>query len=52
MTQPQIEHPHLHDPNEDPEQHVGPVIKDPWEDDEQKDWPNEKVDIATGTVSS
>ena len=23
-----------------PEKDIGPVIKDPWEDEEQTDWPN------------
>lgn len=36
--------PHADDPNEDPEQHLGPVTPDPWDDDEQTDW-------ATRTVS-
>lgn len=35
--------PHAADPNEDPEQHLGQVIQDPWDDDEQDDW-------ATGPV--
>ncbi len=52
MTGPIAEHPHARAPQEDPEQHVGPVIKDPWDDDDQPDWPNEKIDIATGVVSS
>ena len=36
--QPQTPEPH--ELEEDPEQHVGPEIKDPWADDNQLDWPN------------
>lgn len=38
-------------PNEDPEEHVGEVIPDPWDDPEQTDWPNETVDIVNGRVT-
>lgn len=29
-----------HEVEEDPEQHLGEVILDPWTDDAQTDWPN------------
>ena len=25
------------------EQHAGPVIADPWDDDKQTDWPNKAI---------
>lgn len=33
-------------PEEDPEEHIGQVILDPWEDPAQPDWPLETVDLA------
>lgn len=30
---------------EDPEQCMGPAIPDPWEDDDQTDWPTEEVTV-------
>jgi len=32
------EDPHAAAPEEDPEQHLGEVINDPWDDEEQTDW--------------
>lgn len=29
---------HAASPDEDPEQHIGPEIADPWDDPEQDDW--------------
>ncbi len=37
--------PHSEAPGEDPEQHIGEVIADPWEDPEQKDWADHTVNI-------
>lgn len=48
--QPTLDQHPAHRVTEDPEQHIGPVIKDPWDDDEQTDWPNETVDIGSGRV--
>lgn len=45
------EDPHARAPEEDPEQNIGEVIQDPWEDPDQAEWPNEYVDIANGRVS-
>jgi hypothetical protein len=41
------EDPHAAAPEEDPEQHLGPVIPDPWADDEQTDWPTETVQVRS-----
>lgn len=30
--------PHTAAPNEDPEDHIGAIIPDPWDDPEQTDW--------------
>lgn len=32
--------PEPHAVEEDPENHLGPIIKDPWDDPDQTDWPN------------
>lgn len=32
--------------DEDPEEHIGEVILDPWDDEAATDWPNETVDLA------
>jgi hypothetical protein len=37
---------HAEDPNEDPERHIGPVIADPWDDPEQRDWASETLDLG------
>jgi hypothetical protein len=42
--------PHANAPEENPEDHLGPVIPDPWDDDKQTDWPTETVDLDTGEV--
>lgn len=35
-----------HDTDEDPEEHMGKVIKDPWTDQKQNDWPNaDKIEL-------
>lgn len=31
-----------HPVDEDPEEHIGPEIPDPWDDPEQADWPQEE----------
>lgn len=33
-----------HPVDEDPEQHLGDEINDPWDDETQTDWPNGSVD--------
>lgn len=33
-----------HPVDEDPEQHIGDQIADPWDDESQTDWPNGSVD--------
>jgi hypothetical protein len=41
-------------PNEDPENHIGEKIPDPWDDDDQKDWTTFNLMItapAPGEVS-
>lgn len=40
--------PHENDPEEDPLEHVGPVIADPWEDDSQTDWKTQTVRTDVG----
>lgn len=37
--------PHAEDPEEDPEQHLGAVLRDPWNDPEQKDWADHTVNV-------
>jgi hypothetical protein len=39
--------PHADDPDEIPEEHIGEVIPDPWDDPDQTDWPNETVGVTT-----
>lgn len=34
-----------HEVHEDPEQHLGKEIADPWEDPEQEDWPTGSIDV-------
>jgi hypothetical protein len=34
-----------HEVDEDPEQHLGDVIDDPWHDDSQTDWPSGSVEV-------
>lgn len=46
MTAPNTD-PHP-SPNEDPEQHIGEKIPDPWEDDDQKDWTTRTLVITEG----
>lgn len=47
MTEPEHRHPHADAPEEDPESHVGPETPDPWEDDDQRDWPTETVEVGS-----
>ena len=35
--------PHAAAPDEDPLDHLGPEIPDPWDDDEQTDWKTQTV---------
>lgn len=37
--------PHANDPHEDPEQHIGQVIADPWEDERQTDWQTPSIPL-------
>jgi hypothetical protein len=37
--------PHAAAPDEDPLDHLGEVIPDPWEDDAQPDWRNAVVEV-------
>lgn len=39
MAQPIPPNPHAS--GEDPEEHIGDIIPDPWDDDAQTDWPND-----------
>lgn len=43
---------HAADPHEDPEDHVGKEIPDPWEDSSQMDWPNEVVELDGGQTAT
>lgn len=38
----------VHPVNEDPEDHIGRELPDPWDDSEQTDWPNGSVDVPGG----
>lgn len=38
-----------HEKPEDPEDHIGEQIPDPWDDDDQPDWPNYPEVIIGGT---
>lgn len=42
--------PHAADLHEDPEQHLGAVLPDPWDDPEQKDWADHTVDLDPDTM--
>lgn len=33
-----------HPVDENPEEHIGEELPDPWEDNSAEDWPNEEVD--------
>lgn len=37
---------HAMDPNEDPRDHIGRIIPDPWDDPEQTDWRTERLDLG------
>lgn len=37
--------PHENAPDEDPEDHIGEAIPDPWSDPEQTDWATETVSL-------
>lgn len=37
-------------PGENPEQHIGPEIPDPWDDPEQTDWPI--MEVSTDGMDS
>ena len=37
--------PHAADPDEDPLEHLGDVIPDPWDDDDQTDWRTATVEV-------
>jgi hypothetical protein len=37
---------HADDPDEDPEEHIGDEIPDPWEDPEQRDWATTTPDLG------
>lgn len=37
--------PHASNPRENPEEHIGEVIADPWEDDRQTDWATPSVPL-------
>lgn len=37
--------PHADAPDEDPGEHIGEKIPDPWDDPAQTDWPNETVGV-------
>lgn len=34
-----------HEVNENPEEHLGAEMPDPWDDEAQTDWPNGSVDV-------
>jgi hypothetical protein len=38
--------PHADAPEENPEEHIGDEIPDPWEDDSATDWPNDSRNLA------
>lgn len=38
------EDPHANDPDENPEDHIGDEIPDPWSDPSQVDWPDGMVE--------
>lgn len=43
--QPEVHPAHANDPEENPLDHVGEEISDPWDDESQTDWPNEVVGV-------
>lgn len=45
----EVERHPAHPVDEDPEDHIGDELIDPWLDDEQKDWPNAEEVIAGNT---
>jgi len=40
-----VEDPHTAAPDEDPMDHLGPVISDPWDDDGEEDWVTQTVEV-------
>jgi hypothetical protein len=40
-----MNNPHVNNPDEDPEDHLGEVIPDPWDDPEQPDWVTTALDL-------
>lgn len=42
--------PHRADPHEDPEQHIGAPMADPWDDEAQTDWETHTVDVDPRTM--
>jgi hypothetical protein len=42
--------PHAAAPDEDPLDHLGDEIPDPWEDDDQGDWTTQTVLLDDGTA--
>ena len=49
-TSPGWPDPHAADPHEDPEQHLGEVLPDPWDDPGQKDWETHSVSLDPRTM--
>lgn len=39
------------DPNEDHEKYAGSVTKDPWDDEDQPDWPNNPKGVTDAVGS-
>jgi hypothetical protein len=37
---------HANDPDENPEDHLGEVIADPWDDPRQTDWATTTLDLS------
>jgi hypothetical protein len=37
---------HEADPDEDPAEHIGEVIPDPWDDPDQDDWASGRLDLG------
>lgn len=50
MTDERPVDPHADAPEEDPEQHMGEVIADPWDDPGQKDWETHSVELDPRTM--
>jgi hypothetical protein len=48
MTDERGTDPHAAAPDEDPMDHLGPEIPDPWDDDEQTDWKTQTVVVDDG----